>query len=409
MAERRGASQLARTMRSMIVIALIGGSLAAFNTVSTRRDVGLATANTSNEQRDFFAQSALRPDLELFYKALSSPQRVKMARQLGEYNDGRMAKVIGILLGTFDPDARTALSQSLDRLAKTQPDDVSAQLSLTGSFQFLAVSHALRSVGKDAIPKVAERLSDATTRENALTFLVDSGEAAVPSLEAKLDSSDKDVRLAAADALGKLAAKSSVPKLASLYGKATEAEKLAYLSAISSIGDPSSEGILTAALRDDSLTIPQRSQAGLGLGRIGSASAVATLAPFTDNPDRQFQESIYSALSLAGATALTSQELSIETRTRVAVGIQGEQADQFLASAIKTPELRPLAIRGLGNRPSLVGELVKLVVQSDDGEFTDSLLAALATTEAGKKELQTLVSNSKLGGLAQRRLRLAGA
>lgn len=393
-------------MRSLLIIGGIGGTLAVYNVVTTRRDIGIATGPTGAAQREFFAAAAERPDLELFYKGLSPEQRLTMARRLGEYDDGRLAPVIGKLLGTFDPIARAELGKSLEHLAKRQPDAVAAQFGLAGSFQQIAVASALRAGGDAALPLTVKRLDEEATRANALAFLVDSGPKAIPVLLPKLNSDISAVRLAAADALGKLAARPAVPALTALYEKSEGADRIGYLSALASIGDPTSEGLLRAALADETLTIPQRAQAALGLGRIGGASVIPTLLALADHPDRQFRESARSALALTGDAAVNDPSLPMPLRIEVAGGVRTPAADAVLAQGLKAPATRLAAATVAGNRPSIVASLREAAKAESDGESIDRLLRALATTEEGRKALDNLKSDPTLGGLATRRARI---
>jgi HEAT repeat protein len=403
---RKGASRIARTLRSLLIIGAIGGTLAVYNVFSTRRDIGVATGPVGPGQQAFFVAAAERPDLELFYKGLTPEQRLTMARRLGEYDDGRIAPVIGKLLGTFDPVAREELGKSLTHLAKRQPDAVAAQFGLTGSFQQIAIANALREAGDSGLPLAVKRLDDAATRANALNFLVGYGPSGIPVLLPKLDSDNADVRLAAADALGKLSARAAVPPLTSLYEKSQGAEKIGYLSALASIGDPGSEGLLKAALADESLTIPQRAQAALGLGRIGGKSVIPTLLGLAEHPDRQFRESARSALALAGDAAVTDPSLPMPLRIEVAGSVRTAAADKVLAQALANPETRLAAASVAGNRPSVVAPLTTAARAETDGEATDRILRALATTEEGREVLEGLKSDPILGGLATRRARI---
>ncbi len=403
---RKGASRLARTLRSLIIIAAIGGGLAAYNIVNVRRDVALATGPTNDDQRAFFARAAERPDLELFYKGLTSAQRASMARRLGDYDDPRLAAVIVKLLGTFDPEARKLLGESLAKLAQKQPDAVADQLAISGSFQQLAVTNALKGVGERALPLVAKRLEVAGARTNAVAFLVESGPGAIPELSNQLRSENQDVSLAAADALGKLGAREAVPILVERYRTAKDAARIGYLSAIASIGDPSTEKILTEAMSDETLTIPQRMQGALGLGRVGTATAVATLAPLAEHPDRQFRESVRSALALAGDAALKSPAIPPSLKLIVAGTVATPTSDAIIAAALKSPASAQIAAEGAGNRPSLVLPLLQAVKRTSDGAAADEMLRALATTKAGRAQLAELEKDPSLGGLAARRNRI---
>jgi len=404
---RRRTGRLARTVRSLVIIIAIGMGLALFNLYSNTRDVRIATGPPDAAQRAFFVASAERPDIPLFFKSLSPAQRITMAQRLGQHPHPKVVELVGKCLGTFDADARKALTDSLASLARTHPGDVAKLLSVPGSFQQLAIATALRSVGPDVLPAVAAQLSEGPARPNAVAYLVATGPAAIPPLLALLDSDKPEVRSAAADALGKLGAREAVPQLRTMYGKSTGDERLAAMTALAGIGDPTTEPLMTQALSDEALSVPQRTQAALGLGRIGTPTAVATLWKYAQDPDTQLREGAMSALPLASDNALRSPSALPEKLVSVAAGVSTPFADQLIARSLQIPAAQLDAARAAAGRPSLVPALLTAVrASAEDGEVADAMLESLASTPAGIRQIEGLRNDPSLGGLAERRLRL---
>lgn len=402
---RRAASRFARTMRSLGALVALGAGLAVYNAYSLRRDAALATGPRSEAQHAFFVGAADRPDIELFYKGLTPEQRLAMAERVAQYDDPQLAALIGTLLGSFDSRARGVLTSALVVVGKKHPEAVAAQLKQTGSLQLFALYDALRQVGASALPAVAAQLRVKDARPNASTVLVAAGPAAVPVLLPYLNDPDKDIRTAAADALGKIGARSAVPALVTKYTSATGDERFGYLSAIAAIGAPETEGLLTREVDDASLPTPRRAQAMLGLGRIGSPTAVAKLWSFAADDDTQVREAMISALQLAGNAALRAAKPS-DIGLRVAGGIRTPEASAYIARMLADPSTLHAAAQVAGNRPELVPSLFAALHRTDDGDAIDADMRALATTRDGIARLKTLVSDPTLGGFATRRLKL---
>ncbi len=401
-------SRMARTVRSLLFMALLGAVMAIANFVMNGRDVAAAIGPESNSQREFFVAAAERPDMLIFFKSLTPQQRLSMAENLGRYDDPKLAKLIVKLLETFDTSAREALTVSLTTLAKKQPAAVAERLEVGGSFQQLAMQTALKSAGSSVLPLVAERLTVAGARPNAVALLVSQGSPSIPALLPMLEHKEKDVRLAAADGLGKLRAKEALLKLGSLYSSTTGDEHYGYLAAIAGVGDASSEQLLTDALNDDALPAPQRSQAALGLGRIGSGSAIDLLWKYAGVENRQIEQSSITALQVVGDRALSAERGTALQRIAVAEGIKTAVGDQVLSRGLREPSLRVRASQASAGRPLLVPVLLSQLQglrAESAGDVADALIAALATTEEGQDSLRDL-SSGPLAGLIQRRLQL---
>jgi len=406
---KKGPSRLARTVRSLLFMISLGAGLAIYNSVTLAKDVSTATGAKSDAQHNFFVAAADRPDIELFYKKLTHDQKVAMAKHLGEYQDPKLAKVIGKLVGTFDAEARGILTDSLTKAAQGHPEAVASLLTQKGSLQIVAITAALRSMGPDALPSVVDQLKVADARTNSVAYLVAAGKPAAPFLLPKLDDTNKDVRLAAADALGKIGDEAAIGKLTDLYTGSTGDEKFGYLSALSGIGARQSEGLLTAAVTDESLTGPRRAQAMLGLGRIGSNTAIQKLWALSSTDDPQVLDSVVSALQLAGDQALSGAP-DPHLALRVAGGLRDRTADEYISKALTDPALTIAAAEAAAQRPSLVGALAANVkVHAADGAEVDALMRALSTSREGQQELQRLANDPLVGGFAFRRLKLVDA
>lgn len=410
MKPKRSASRTARTLWSLIFISLLGVGVAFYNAYTARRDAALATGPQSESQRQFFIQASERPDLAVFFKSLSHRQRVEMADNVGRYQDAALAKLIGTCLADFDSQARTELTKSLANIAKVHPDAVAEQLKLGGSFQQLGVQSALKTTGAAAVPVVVKQLTVADARNNAVSFLVDLGDPSVPALIDSLRSDNADVRKAAADALGKIANPQAVEPLTAKYDSSSGDEQIAYLAALSAVGDPRSQSLFVSNLDDETYPLTRRALAGIGLGRIGSPLATEKLWKYADHPDLDFRSQIVSALQLAGDAALRSPDAKPAMIFLVAQHIDTPLATQILRNGLEGQRSIG-AVRAADNRPELVPPLVSLLQTTDpnaQGDLVDAIVQSLTTTDQGRKQLERFRNNPLYAGFIVRRERLAG-
>jgi HEAT repeat protein len=277
---------------------------------------------------------------------------------------------------------------------------------VAGSFQQLAIRTALQAVGPSALPLVADRLTVPEARPNAVAFLASSGHPAVEATLPLLRHKEADVRLAAADVLGKLRAREGVLDLVDLYRKSTADEHFGYLAAIAGIGASNTEELLTEALNDENLPQPQRSQAALGLGRIASDTAIRELWRYTGVENKLLKESSITALQVAGDRALSIQLGSPLNRVLVAQGIHSPLADRVLLEGLGQQDMLIPAASAAHDRPTLVPRLVaglKALDADRQGDEADAVIAALASTDQGRTQLSKL-DRPALAGLVQRRL-----
>jgi len=404
--KKKRKSQQSGTGYILLFLIVSAVAMAFYNAWSTKTDIRIATGPTSKEQGEFFVNAADRPDIATLYKSMTHAQKIQVAQNIGNYNHPKLAKLIGILLADFDQDARKELAKSLAKVAQKQPEAVAQELKNAGSFQNLGVTEALKSIGDKAIPYVVKQLSNGDCRPQAIAFLIENP-ASIQPLIACLDDKNADVVKAAVEALGKLRAVQATTKLMAMYDVSKKEDKLLYLTALASIGDPRTEHLLTLALDDPELDSSMKQQAALGLGRIASPTSILRLWRIVPNPDVDLVDSTISALQLAGDASLNTPNTPVDIRIRVAAGIESSLANSVIAEGIANPDpaIKKIAFQSAMERPGLVRPIVnflKSIQTGGDGELIDYAVTALMSTPQGVREAQTLKSNDLLVGFIER-------
>lgn len=395
------------------MLALAGG-LFAWNAWKTGRDRAIALGEATPDQRAFFVSLATRPDAANFYKGLEPGERRRMAENMGRHTDApEMARLAVVLLSTLDEDARASLAAMLEKMGPVQTKAVAAELKESGGFQRNAVFAALRAAGAPAVREAAEQLSVPPARANAIAFLVERGGAAIPVVMPYLDHADRETRGAAADVLGKVRSAEAVEKLTAKYASAPADERVAYLTALSSIADPRSEALLTKTLSDRTAPSELRSLAAIGLGRVGSSSGISLLWTFDAEPDLDLRLSAMSGLQAAGDASLVGKGPTAFV-LEVASGIGGPIADGLIDKALRLGEAGTVlgAARASKGRGQAVPSLKAALSRFDPdlhGDVADAICAALASTDSGLAELRALASSDhRAAAFAVRRLSLVG-
>lgn len=399
-------SQQSGTGYILLFLVISAVAMAFYNAYSTKRDIRIATGPVGKEQGKFFIDAADRPDIATLYKSMTPAQKLGVAKNIGNYDSPKLAKLIGILLADFDETARAELTKSLSAVAQKQPEAVAQELKNAGSFQNLGVSSALKSIGDRSIPYVVKQLSNGDCRPRAIAFLIENP-ASIEPLMVCLDDKNADVKKAAIEALGKLRATQATQKLMAMYETSVKDEKMLYLTALASIGDPRSEHLLTAALDNPDLDGSMKQQAALGLGRIASPTSIQRLWKIVPNPDVDLVDSTVSALQLAGDVSLKIPNTPVDVRIRVASGVESPLADSVISLGIQSADksIKELAFKSAMERPDLVGSIVGYlhsVNANTDGELIDYAVTSLMSTPAGEKAAQPFKNNELLGGYIER-------
>jgi hypothetical protein len=404
---RRGRGGSWKTLLALILLAAV---LATTHALSHRRDVALATGEPTSQQLQFFVGAVDRPDLVDFFKGLRPEQRLAMARNIGRHDHPQMAALLGKLLDTFDREAREALTESLVALAQTQPEAVSRELRHAGGFQRAAVWEALDSLGDAAIALAAARLTEPETRPQAAAYLVERGSETTPALLQALQSEDRDVRLAAADALGRLREPRAVPHLLRLYEESAPEDRVGYMTALASIGPPTPEDLLLGVFQLEELPDRLRAQAALGLGRLGTEKAVQALWQAAGHDAPLIRDSAISGLKLAGSAAIAAAPRLNPLTMEVAGAVDSRASNATIAHALLEGDEATVlaALRAAHGREDLVEPLKSFFLRVDvaRGEMADAAASALLSTSAGSRFLDSLADRPELLGIVERRRRV---
>jgi len=140
--------------------------------------------------------------------------------------------------------------------------------------------------------------------------------------------------------------------------------------------------------------LPIRSQAALGLGRIGDRSSCTTLWVFTDSDERELATSAITGLQLAGDSALDAMVGRPAALPRVAAGISTPRASELLRELlVKEPNRAELFLAAKG-KPDLVPDIVRAIRnRAANGEVLNAAIIALTSTDAGRKAAEQVASS----------------
>jgi hypothetical protein len=404
----RPAGRLARTVRALLFLLAVGAVLTGWNLFSMRRDIALATGPPSARQLNFLEALAGRPDIDAFFRGLGPEGRLRLAANIGHHRRAELAPLAATLLSSFDADARAALASALAAIAERHPEAVAAELARGGSFQQQGLTEALDRAGPGVLQAVAAQFASPPARPAAAAYLVSRGEAALPVLRPLLQDEDPDVRLAAADALGKLRDRASLPRVLQAYQTADEGMRAGFLVALASMADARAVPALREAFLDASRPASERLQAAMGLGRAATPEAVDLLWAALDEAPEAERADLFAALQIAGDAALGRRPAVDADGVRLAGIIESPVADALLARALEVPDLRLEAARAAQGRPRLVQPLERTLPQVSpdaEGAEADAVVAALLSTASGRARLAQF-RDGPFAGFVMRRERL---
>jgi hypothetical protein len=400
---RKMSSRIRRAITSSLALMGVAGLLAASNAYIQSKGRDLATGPKSQDQLEFFLNAVERPDSSAFFKRLTPAQKLKVAQNLQRYSHPKLIRLATLWLTDFDVAARAELAKSVKNLAPEYPKAVAEELSATGGFQKISTFTALRASFDATLPYAVDQLSVTAARPNAIEYLVLEGAKTGPAVRTLLQNPDRDTRLAAAEVLGKVGFRDAVPELLRLHRDGDAADKGAYAAALANMGDPRAEQLFVRLLNDPAAPAPDRASAILGLGKIGSESAIRILTEeVVERPIDRGQ--ILEAMSLAGDRALDAR-LSLGDLLEIARSIRSHRADAVIRNAIRTKSLERKAAEIASGRPGLVPDLTSRLFSLDpasQGSSIEAVIKALASTAQGRAFLQSEKALKNYGGFVQR-------
>lgn len=400
--------RIKRAITSSLVLLAVAIVLAASNAYILRRDRQLAVGPESRAQEEFFANAVDRPDIVAFFKRFTPTEKLQAARNLSRYENPQMVRLAAVWLSDFDSNARDALAEVLGGFAPKFPEVVAEQLGHTGGFQKVAVFSALRKWEDKTLPTVVNQLNVPERRANTVEYLAGVGAKAGPFLVRKLADKDREVRLAAADALGRIAYRPAAQEVRNLLHREGSADRSAILASLANLGDPASEPIFAQMLSNPNLATAERAIAFLGLSRIGSPSAVATLASEARRspPDKT---QILESLSLAGDNGLEA-DLDSADLLEVAGRIKGSKADQVVVLALSDLQTRDRAAELAFGRPGAAASLAAALAKigpNPPGATIERMVKSLASTSEGRSAFERLRLGERYRGYMLREAALA--
>ena len=364
--------------------------------------------------------------------------RVKVARALQDLPTADGVKQTLALLKDQDKNVRAAALETLKKIGARSQDTIDALVVglkdgdvnvRKGTIAALTDPAAQGGIGP--LPNVTQAILAIMKKEgdargpggNVLSsprFLDAQVRAiSVPALIAYLSDKDNGVRGGAADALGKIGDESAVQPLVTLLNAPDTTPDLKRIAtgAIALIAAPSCEPSLTEAVTNVAADNDARAQAALGLGKIATPSAIATLVRALNDDDLKLRSAVVAALASAGQTssprarqtALTGligalQDSNASVRLGAAQTLQtlhAPEANAALTQALQTnkdaPDVRSAAAAALGfkdNRPGIA----PLIAALSDPDGSVATAAQQAVTAIGPAAVPDLLAVLQRGG-----------
>ncbi len=180
-----------------------------------------------------------------------------------------------------------------------------------------------------------------------------SNKESVPLLIALMSDKDEGVRTGAISALGKIGDPTAVPDLKKAMGADTAQVRRVAISAIAHIADPSGEDALTEAIRNPSDDSQARVEAAVGLGKIATPTAIATLIAALNDDDLNLRAGSVSALARAARpTPDAPVNARVVSALTTAISSGSDAAKLGAAQALQTaaaPEANGVLIAALQN------------------------------------------------------------
>lgn len=234
-----------------------------------------------------------------------------------------------------------------------------------------------------------------------LGALTDSREESVRLLMPLLSDKDDGICSGAAAALGKVGSPTPVPKLIEvMHTRSAQVRRIA-IGALALIASPDCEGALTEAINNPDDDNEARAQAAVGLGRIATKTAIATLIKALHDKDLKVRIAAMDALAVGGTADLSAvtaalQDRDPEVRVLVATAL-GRMATPAANSALiralddPDPEVRQAAAKALGF-PGNAGAVTALAARLGDTDGRVATACANALAEIGQAARPALLA-----------------
>lgn len=350
--------------------------------------------------------------------------RLKAAEALEVLGTPVGVKQLLPLLKDQDKAVRERAVSALIRIGGKSPEHITALLpglkDGDGNIKKGAI-RAFSNIGPvlDAIPQIVAYLKKEPDSRVACGDVLGSpsfakeSKTSLPLLFKLIEDKDEGVRVSVAEALGKIGDKEAVPILNEKMHKDSAQVRRVSIGSIALIADASGEAMLAEAISNPDDDDESRSQAAVGLGKIGTPSAVDALIKALNDSDKKLRTSAVSAIAHAGRPAPKSAPVAIvlskclaalnskdaNTQLGAMQALQGVSASEAnapllaVANNAQNPEtLRVAAIKAVGfdGNESAVNALVALMATPDAERIGAAASAALSAI--GEKAVPALAA-----------------
>lgn len=351
-----------------------------------------------------------------FLKDPDRPVRDRIVLALVRVGTASADNLQAIVTGSADGDANVRKSCIAVLQTLGQDDRAKARYLLERALPDLkeevrerALDRRDPKVAGMVIAKVVEAMkTNAAARTpgaDILGALTDRAEESVAALLPLLADADDGMCSGAATALGKVGSPTPLPQLIAAMHKRSPQVRRVMIGAIALIAAPASEPALTEALANPDDDNEARAQAAVGLGRIASPSAIATLVRTLRDTDLKVQTAAVDALAVGGKASLGTVIAALRdplpgVRMRAAQalgGIATPVANAALIAALNDTvgSVRYEAAQALGFEGNS-GAVAALAARLSDDDGRLATAAANALAVIGDPARETLIR--ALGG-----------
>jgi HEAT repeat protein len=260
------------------------------------------------------------------------------------------------------------------------------------------VQDALFAIGAKAVPQLAEAVKAVDLRPFACAVLIRIKDPSVDSCIKLLKDKDQDVRMSAADNLGKIGNKLATPALLDAAHD-TQAVRRVAVSSLCSLCDARSGDVLVDVLRHNSDDGEVRARSARALSVIGGQNAVTALIGALGDLDLKVRTSVVNGLQTIGAPAVKpivsamaggSRDVR-ESGANALSGINSADAIPVLVQLARDadPVVREAAARGLGIQTATKMDALIAMLSDPDGRVTGAVADAFA--DQGARGVPSLV------------------
>ncbi len=364
----------------------------------------------SQEEKMAAARDLMKRD-RLYDKVqeMKPEERITAAQAVKSIGGEQAVRQLLGLLKDADANVRTQVTAALSEIGGEHIAVLIPSLKDSDANVSAGASNALIAIGPKVIPQVQTAAKDGSLRGPAMNVLIKIGPPSVPAVIDLLDEDDQDLRMAAADALGKIGSKDATPALLKSTGDIAAVRRVA-VSSLCAICDPRSTDLLVEVLsqtRDDGEV---RARAARALSVIGGGRAISALVGALGDMDQKVRTSVITGIQRLGDPAVGPVVAAIaggSSTVRHAGAAALEKIDSTSASAAllklskdSDPVVRISAARGLGEQRSNPQTSALISMLSDsDGRVADAAVLSLAGQ--GSSAVSPLISVISNAGQAE--------